>query len=92
MEPEFNLRPRVGTFFLLVGFGLLLIFLGSEFSREPDFNFFFMGLGALFLGLLFRRRPGGPPQTSRFQTLRRIHGLTRKPRQDPRRKPDPKKK
>jgi hypothetical protein len=77
-----NPLPRIGNFFVLVGGGLMIIFLGSEFGREPDFNYFFLGLGALCLGFLFRRRHAPPPESARFSTLRRMGGRNRRPPED----------
>jgi len=41
---------RFGTFFLLVGGVMLIIFLISDYSREPLYNLFCMGLPLLLLG------------------------------------------
>ena len=48
-------RPRIGTFFLLIGFVSFFIFLLSGFSRQPAFGFFFLGLIAAVIGFLLRR-------------------------------------
>ncbi len=85
-----DLIPRIGTFFGLLGWGLLILFVGSEFSREANFNYFFMGLLALFIGHQFRRR--APRQDSgRFGAIRRAREQSRLKR-DERNKRDQEKK
>jgi positive regulator of sigma E activity len=57
-EPE-NYDPkefiyRVGTFFLLVGIGLLVFFMLSESADQPQFNYFCGSMVLLILGFMFR--------------------------------------
>jgi hypothetical protein len=57
-EPE-NYNPkeiihRIGTFFLLVGIGLFVIFMLSESSNQPQFNYFCGSMTLVTLGFLFR--------------------------------------
>lgn len=64
-----DLIPRIGTFFILIGCGLLFLFVGSEIGKEPNFNFFFLSLAALFFGYLFRRKAAPPPASGRFSAI-----------------------
>jgi len=43
---------RIGTFFLLVGIGLVAFFVLSEAARQVSFNYLCWGLIVLILGIL----------------------------------------
>ena len=45
---------RIGTFFLLVGVGLLIFFMLSEAAESPQLNYFCWSMILLILGFLFR--------------------------------------
>ena len=45
---------RIGTFFLLIGIGALVIFMLSEAAEDPQFNYFCASLFLLTLGFIFR--------------------------------------
>jgi len=65
---------RVGTFFLLVGTGLLIFFMLSEAKDQPMLNFFCWSMILLIIGFIFRaqfRRPG-PPPSGRFSVLKKL--------------------
>jgi len=84
MENRPSHRPRIGTFFLLIGLFLLLLFLGSGFSRQPSFLFLFLSLISLLIGFLFRRN-APRPSSGRFDMIRKaIEGRRR--RQDEKKK------
>jgi hypothetical protein len=71
MEPPRH-TPRIGTFFQLVGLILLILFLGSGFSKQPVFPFLLGSLVAFIIGFLFRRNV---PRSSsgRFGMVRKAH-------------------
>ena len=63
---------RVGTFLLLVGFLLVVIFVLSDLSHSVDFRYLFFG-GLCLAGGFFLRwsHPKPPPEpSSRFRILR----------------------
>ena len=77
-EPQgYNHREflyRVGTFFLLVGLGLLVFFMLSEAVEKPTFSYFCWSLILLMLGFFFRaqyKKPAGPP-SGRFSIFKRL--------------------
>ncbi len=70
METQNHHNPRIGTFFYLVGFLLLVIFLASGFSNQPAYLFFFVGAAAIIIGYLFRRK-ATRPSSGRFGLIRR---------------------
>jgi hypothetical protein len=64
---------RIGTFFLLLGIGLLVFFILSEAARQVNFAYFCWGLILLILGFGFRgqfKRSAGP--SGRFGLVRRM--------------------
>jgi hypothetical protein len=71
---------RVGTFFLLVGIGLLVFFFLSEAAEKPTFSYFCWSTILLILGFLFRTQYKKPTQPSgRFSIFQR---LKPKPKED----------
>jgi hypothetical protein len=72
---------RVGTFFVLVGIGLMVFFMLSDAASDPRLSYFCWGTVLLSLGIMFQarfKRPAGPP-TGRFGVLQR---LKRKPKEE----------
>lgn len=64
---------RVGTFFLLVGVGLLVFFLFSEAAKQPTFSYFCWSMVLLILGFLFRAQyKKAIPSSGRFSILKRL--------------------
>lgn len=76
-EPEqYNSKEiihRVGTFFLIIGIGLLLIFLLSEAGGETAFQYFCGSILLIVMGFLFRaqyKRSVTP--SGRFGVIKRL--------------------
>ena len=64
---------RIGTFFLLVGLGLLVFFMMSEAAQKPTFSYFCWSMVLLILGFLFRAQYKRPVKSSgRFSILNRL--------------------
>ena len=63
--------PRLGTFFILVGCGLLVLFTGSVFAREFNLLYLLFAAASLLLGFSFRRVLP-PPEPTRFSAIRRL--------------------
>jgi hypothetical protein len=78
-EPPAELVPRIGTFFILVGIGLIILFMASDFANQPDFDYLFLGLIGLGIGYLFRRRAARSPASGRFGALRRMRTKKKDP-------------
>ena len=76
-EPGYNRKEiiyRIGTFFLLVGLGLLAFFMLSEAAKQPTFSYFCWSMILLIIGFVFRaqyKRPGLPP-SGRFSILNKL--------------------
>jgi hypothetical protein len=83
-EPQGNnyreLIYRVGTFFLLVGTGLLIFFMLSESAGQPMFNYFCGSIVLLVVGFMFRAQyKKSAPSSGRFSVLNRFK---RKPKEE----------
>ncbi len=63
---------RIGTFFIVIGIGILILFIASDFANKPDFDYFFLSMLVIGLGWLLRRRKPPPPSSGRFSTFRRM--------------------
>ena len=71
---------RVGTFFLLVGTGLLIFFVLSEAAGQPTFSYFCWSTILLILGFMFRAQyKKAVPSSGRFSVLKRFK---RKPKEE----------
>ena len=64
---------RVGTFFLLVGTGLLIFFMLSESANQPMFNYFCWSMVLLIIGFMFRAQyKRSLPPSGRFSVLKKL--------------------
>jgi hypothetical protein len=78
-----NILPRVGTFFILVGCGLLILFAGSILTSEFSHSipYLLCAAAALFLGSVFRRSAPRPEPT-RFSSIRKVSQRSRQRREE----------
>ena len=70
---------RIGTFFLLVGIGLVVFFVLSEAARKVAFDYLCWGLIFLILGFIFRgqyRKSVTP--SGRFSLVKRLMPKSKK--------------
>ena len=62
---------RVGTFFLLVGIGLVVLFILSEAARQAAFEYFCSGAIFLIIGFMFRAQyKRSIPPSNRFRLIK----------------------
>lgn len=69
------IAPRIGIFFIAVGFGLIVLFVLTDLGNAPQFGYFFLGLVGIILGVaLIWRAPTAPPAQSsgRFRMVKHI--------------------
>jgi hypothetical protein len=67
-----ELIVRVGTFFTLIGFYLLVLFIASDFAHMTDFDYLFLAVLAIGVGWVLQRRRPPPPPAGRFSVLRKL--------------------
>ncbi len=68
---------RVGTFLILLGLGMLILFIASDYANQSNFDYLFWAVLAVTVGLMLRRRKAPPRPSSRFESLRRWTGRSR---------------
>jgi hypothetical protein len=67
-----DLISRVGTFFVLLGILLVVLFIMSDAVQKTRFNYFFFGGLFMVIGLYFKRITARPPKSSnRFEAIRK---------------------
>ena len=71
MESDETLIYRVGTFFYVMGGGIFLIFVATDFAEQADFDYFFLSLLMVGVGWMFRRGKPAPPSAGRFSWLKK---------------------
>ena len=76
-----SLLPRLGTFFILIGGGLLIIYIGSILANQTKALYLLFAIAILFLGFLCHRA-APRPTSSRFSTIRKLSQRSRKPREE----------
>lgn len=82
-----EIGPRIGTFFILIGCVLLMLFVGSILGRDTNFIYLLCSATALFFGYLFRRSDA-PPEPMRFSTIRKVNQRARQRREEKQGKKD----
>lgn len=65
---------RIGTFFILIGIGVFILFLASDYANQANFDYLFWAVLTVTVGILLRRRRAPHPPSGRFDILRRLLG------------------
>jgi hypothetical protein len=63
---------RIGTFLILIGIGLVILFAASEGSGHANFDYLFWAVLSLTVGILLRGRKAPAPPSGRFGSLRKL--------------------
>ncbi len=73
-------KSRLGIFFFLFGFIMLVIFFGTDQSQNPEYLLFFGGAPLTALGIFLIWRHRKPPEpTTRFAGVRRLLNPSKEP-------------
>ena len=73
--------PRLGTFFLLLGAIILILFIASILGNDINLKYLLISSASFFLGYLLRRlRIKSEP--TRFSSIRKVQNRTRQIRED----------
>jgi hypothetical protein len=65
---------RIGTFFILIGVGIFILFVASDYANQTNFDYLFWAVLSITIGILFRRRKPPSPPSGRFSYFRRKQG------------------
>jgi len=68
-----ELVPRVGTFLILVGIGLIMVFVTYELGGTAHFDYFLISLIFIFIGIRLRLSGKSASPGARFNSVRSIH-------------------
>ena len=75
---------RIGTYFLVIGTGIFILFVASDLANDPNFDYLFWSVLVITVGIMIRRRKPPPPPSGRF-------GVWKKWREGSKKKEAPKK-
>jgi hypothetical protein len=89
MDSEEPLIYRVGTFFYVMGGGIFILFVVSDFAKQADFDYLFLSLVLAAVGWMIRRGKPASPSANRFAWWRKQREEAKKKKQS---KQDSKKK
>jgi hypothetical protein len=70
MDDE-DILARVGTFFIVMASGFIVMFVVSDLAETVYFDLFFIGILLGGLGLYLRRRAPTPPPSGRFESYQK---------------------
>jgi hypothetical protein len=79
---------RIGTFFLLIGIVLALLFIASDTATAYDpalktnYNYLCLSVLLLAVGYFFRKRAAPPPAADRFKFLRKMRENAKKKKEE----------
>lgn len=71
---------RIGTFFIVIGIGIFVLFAASNYAGNPNFDYLCIGAASIATGILIRRRKPPPPPSGRFRLWKNLFG--KKPKEE----------
>jgi hypothetical protein len=77
-EDRDNFISRIGTFFLLLGIVVVILFIASDIGQETYYSYFFIGVILLAIGIYLKRISAPPAvQGKRFEGIRNLRQKSR---------------
>ncbi len=73
-----DIIPRIGTFFIVLGAGSITLFIISDIADSLGFNYLFIGLLLLGIGIFFQRKAEKPDASGRFEWLKSLRNKDKK--------------
>ncbi len=89
VESMTDFIPRVGSFFIVIGFGLFILFIASDSADMPEFDYLCLSIVSIGLGLIMLRRRPPPASAGRFSFVRKTRENIRKRREEKDKPPAP---
>jgi hypothetical protein len=68
---------RIGTFLILLGTGILILFIASQGAGSANFDYLFWALLAIIVGFFIRKRRDAGAPADRFSLIRRLRDKNR---------------
>ena len=72
---------RMGTFFLVIGVGVFILFIASDSAGKTNFDYLFWSMLSVTVGIMLRRRRPPPPPSGRFGYVRKMREGSKKRRE-----------
>jgi hypothetical protein len=72
---------RIGTFFVLIGVGVFILFIASDAAGQTNFDYLFWSVLSVTVGIMLRRRRPPPPPSGRFGYVRKMREGSKKHRE-----------
>ncbi|MBI1795271.1 MAG: hypothetical protein HYR70_13930 [Chloroflexi bacterium] len=69
---------RIGTYFLVIGTGIFILFIASDFAQQTNFDYLFWAVLIVTIGILIRRRKPPAPPSGRFSFLKKMREGSKK--------------
>jgi hypothetical protein len=63
---------RMGTFFLVIGVGVFILFIASDSAGKTNFDYLFWSMLSVTVGIMLRRRRPPRPPSDRFSYVRKL--------------------
>ena len=63
---------RIGTFFVLIGVGVFILFVASDAAGQTNFDYLFWAVLSVTVGIMLRRRKPPSPPSGRFGYVRKM--------------------
>ena len=82
MDSDDSTVVRMGTFFLVMGGGVFVLFVISDLAEEVDFDYLFISALLFLIGWYFRRGKAPPPSAGRFSMINKSRDDARKRREE----------
>jgi len=73
---EFMLR--IGTFFFVIGTGIFILFIASDYAGRANFDYLFWAVLVITVGISIRSRKPPPPPSGRFSFLKKMRERSKK--------------
>ena len=72
-----ELLVRIGTFFILIGLGVFILFVASDSAGQTNFDYLFWAILCVVLGIFLRRNKDPAQPSGRFGLFRRFQDQDR---------------
>ncbi len=73
---------RIGTFFIVIGLGLFILFLATDYGNQTNFDYLCWSVLAVTLGIMMRRRKPPAPASGRFSGVRKLRERNKKQKEE----------
>jgi hypothetical protein len=73
---------RIGTFLIVIGVGIFILFLASDYANAANFDYLCFAVVAITVGIMLRRQKAPPPPSGRFALWRKMRERPEKTKEE----------